>query len=356
MHCGVGDYTGRLASALSRDVDTRVSVLTSAFDAPSTAAQGFEVLRAMQSWHAHAVAKFSEITRALDPDVIHIQFPTQGYDSVRGLAAIAFHSRFRCRVPVVVTLHEFLPRSLGRLERQIHALALLASKIVAVRPGYFENLSWFMKALVGRDKVRFIPNASSVPQVNLSAAERASLKRSISSGSAQLVAFFGFSYPHKGVDLLFRIADPARHHLVLIGELSPADVYHRQLLALAESAEWRGRVTTTGFVDNVKAAQLLAAADAAVFPYRVGGGIWNSSLHAATDQGTFALTTSKERNGYDAAANVYYARPGDVEEMRQALLRHQGVRKEPGDRDAWIKIASLHKALYLSLVAGTVRR
>jgi glycosyltransferase involved in cell wall biosynthesis len=290
--------------------------------------------------------------RRVNPDIVHIQFPTQGYDTSSGLAVIAFFSRFRHRVPVVVTLHEFLPSTMTRANLYIHALALIANRIVVVRPEYYAAIPWPLRLFIPETKIRFITNAAAVPRVELSETERQAVKQDLGCGAGELVAFFGFSYPHKGVDLLFRIADPSRHHLLLIGELSPDDAYHAQLLKAADSDAWRGRVTITGFVEPAQAGRLLAAADAVVFPYRVGGGTWNSSLHAATGQGTFALTTSRERNGYDAEANIYYALPEAVDEMRQALVDHGGARRRHGPAaDPWIEIAKAHKELYASLVS-----
>jgi hypothetical protein len=65
----------------------------------------------------------------------------------------------------------------------------------------------------------------------------------------------------------------------------------------------------TGFLAPEQAGRLLAAADAAVFPFLDGGGEWNSSIHGAAAQGTFVLATSMNKRGYDAAKNIYYAAP-----------------------------------------------
>ena len=149
------------------------------------------------------------------------------------------------------------------------------------------------------------------------------------------------------------IGDPGRHHLLLIGELLPSDPYHRQLRALADSDRWRGKVTITGFVEPDRAARLLATSDAAVFPFSDGGGIWNSSLHAAMSQGTFAVVTSREREGYAADQNIYYAAPGAIDDMRAALVQYAGKRavENPSARNnEWSEIARAHVDLYQSVM------
>jgi glycosyltransferase involved in cell wall biosynthesis len=167
-------------------------------------------------------------------------------------------------------------------------------------------------------------------------------------GAARLVAYFGFIYAHKGAEQLFRIADHRRDHLLFIGEVSPGVADHAPVREAANAPEWKDRVTVTGFVDGNEAARLLSIADAVVFPHVRGGGIWNSSLHAAMRQGTFVITTSSERVGYDPATNVYYATPGDVASMKRALDAYAGTRNAGGAtaEKAWRDFAEAHRFVY----------
>jgi glycosyltransferase involved in cell wall biosynthesis len=216
-----------------------------------------------------------------------------------------------------------------------------------------------MSLLLGARPFRFIPNAAAIPAVFLADSEREAIRRSIGHAGRQIVAHFGFAYPHKGVERLFDIADPDRHHLLVIGELARANPYHARLLERAEAPPWTGRVTITGFVDPLRAARLLAASDAVVFPFLEGGGIWNSSVHAAMDQGTFVLTTSSERRGYDPAGNVYHAAPDVIDDMRSGLLAHIGTRRPPAIDAAqaeWTRIAKEHLALYRTVLGGKATR
>ena len=117
--------------------------------------------------------------------------------------------------------------------------------------------------------------------------------------ASRLVAYFGFIHLAKRVELLFEVADPLQHHLVLVGELNSEDEYHKRILYLINRQPWIGKVTVTGFLPAEEAGRILAAADAVVLPFRDGGGIWNTSIHASLAQGTFVLTTSREQHGYD---------------------------------------------------------
>jgi len=86
------------------------------------------------------------------------------------------------------------------------------------------------------------------------------------------------------------------------------------------------------------------------FPFIHGAEIWNTSIQAAVAQGTFVLTTSKEKHGYDEQANIYYAVPGNYEEMRIALDKHIGRRNPNPPRYDWEEIASAHLDLYKNIL------
>jgi glycosyltransferase involved in cell wall biosynthesis len=350
MRCGVGDYTERLARGLARCGDVEVSVITTTrADAPGDAETALSLRHVMQDWTIRRLPTLVSAVRSLRPDLVHLQFPTQGYDSVIGPALIPCLARTILSIPAVVTLHEYMPRS---LKSQVARFPMFscAAGIVVVRPDYQSKIPTPMSWFVRENKIRFVPNASVIPRASITSAEREAVRRSLGCGSRKLVSYFGFAYPYKGVEQLFGVADPGKHHLLLICELSPDDAYHARLLKLVNSSEWKDHVTITGFVDSGHAAKLLAAADAAVFPFTGGGGTWNSSLHAAMLQGTFAIVTSLERRGYAGDENVYYAAPGAVNDMRTALDQYAGNRNTPSLSDQWAEIARAHVELYQSVI------
>lgn len=356
MRCGVGDYAARLARALARHESASVVVLTSKSAVPAEYGNGIEVLPAISSWNRRAMGDYRPLLRRFRPDVLHVQFPTQGYDLIDGLVAMSFLCRFVHHMPVVVTLHEYLPTDYSPTARLMYELAFAATRIIVVRPEFRERIPSVARWLLPRRKFDLVRNASVVPRASLGALERNTLRRELGCRAARLIVFFGFMYEHKGVDLLFQIADAAQHHLLFIGALAPGDAYHARLMQLANSEQWRDKVTFSDFVEADAAARLMAAADAVVLPYRRGGGEWNSSLHAALSQDSFVLTTSPERSGYDESMNVYYARPEDVLEMRAALLRYQDRRftRQAGSDDPWREIARRHVDIYRAAGARDV--
>jgi glycosyltransferase involved in cell wall biosynthesis len=231
--------------------------------------------------------------------------------------------------------------------------AALGGGLVVVRPNYKAVMPGWYRWLTRRKKFEYIPNASAIPRVRLSEEEKCAIQSHFAPPGSRLIVYFGFVHPAKRLELLFEIADPTEHHLVLICDLDPKDQYHKEILSRINSEPWVGKVTVPGFMAAEEAGRLLAAADAVVLPFRDGSGSWNTSVHAAAIQGSFVLTTSREEHGYRSQQNLYYARPDDVADMRDALRVYVGSRRFEISEDPasdWESIADAHRSFYASVI------
>ncbi len=348
MKCGVGDYTAQLAQALAANEDTVVAVLADvAASKTPVAASRLQVFPIAHGWTFSDLPEILRSVRRWRPDVIHIQYPGQGYRSNMPFLMPTLFGLMG--VPVVQTWHNYYEPV-----TRWHYLpnALLPGGLVVVRPEYIAQMPGWYRRLIAHKKFRYIPNASAIPRLELSGAERMAIHTQFAPVDRHLIVYFGFIFPPKGVELLFEIADPVFDHIVIAGEMNPADPYHRAILDRAQHATWAHQTTATGFLPPLEAARILAAADAVVLPFREGGGTWNTSIHGAAIQGTLVLTTSVERHGFDATDNIYYARPGDVADMRQALRMYVGHRNSADMTSHfanWNSIAQEHLELYRNL-------
>jgi glycosyltransferase involved in cell wall biosynthesis len=349
MTCGVGDYTHALAGALAGRPGVEVGVLTSA-EAGPTGSEKYPVFPAVRDWKRADFAEVKAVVGSFKPDVVHLQYPTAGY---RNTLAWQLPIRLSALgLPVVQTWPEYFPREL-RLALPHIIMGLPPGDLIVVRPGYEREMSWWSRLLMAHKRMHLISNAPTIPKVVLTDVERAAVRERFGAGGKALLAFFGFLFENKGIDDVLRIMDPQRHHLVLVGDVKEWDPYQRDLLHRVRQPPLAGSVTVTGFVPAGEAATVLAAADAVVLTFREGGGSWNTTIKAAALQGTFVLTTSRERHGFDADANIYYARPGDTEDMKQALALHLGRRNPNPSPEAagpsWQQIAERHIAIYQPL-------
>jgi glycosyltransferase involved in cell wall biosynthesis len=354
MKCGVGDYTAHLATALSRTATIDVAVLTDVSASPKPTDFEFEVFPICRGWTMSDLTRIASVVRGWRPDLIHIQYPTQGYGQryLPWFLPVLFRIAL---VPVVQTWHGYDSR---RMTRRLLPNSLLSGGLIVVRPEYLEMMDPLYRWLNRRKHARFIPNASTIPPIQLSDDERAAVRLRFCGPERGLIVFFGFAYPDRGAELLFQIANARQHNLVFISDLNPSDRYHKLILDQAQSAPWAGKVRVTGYLPAEEVGRTLAAADAVLLPFRDGGGMWNTSIRAAISQGTFVLTTSRQQHGYDSIDNTYYARPDDVADMRNALEKHIGKRTETnsvGLLRNWESIAQAHIALYQTVASARIR-
>ena len=346
--CGVGEYSSHLAKALTEGRSSRVGILTTSSRGPAeTTESGIEVFRRIPDWTLSSLPPALRFIADDQPDCVHIQYPTQGYDGPLAMVLPVF-LRLQ-HIPVVQTWHEHYSECAALGWPNL----LACDALIHVQPDLPRRLPRWVRIALGNTPVRFIRNASTIPVDRVDRNEVSRLKREISP-DRPLVCFFGFANPNKGVERLFGIADPAAHHLVLLCDLDDTNPYQSGILRMARERPWAGHVTVTGFLPAERVAAHLAAADAVVFPFLNGAGEWNTSLQAAASTGAFTLATTRDpaRYGYDAAANLFYCGCDALSEMRDALGRYVGRRVAPRTGSPWNDIASAHEDVYRSVCPG----
>ncbi|MGH7702670.1 MAG: glycosyltransferase [Gemmatimonadales bacterium] len=347
MECGVGSYSESLARALARRPDVEVAVLADRRAAEREPDEPYKTYAVIETWRGEDFKRVEELVRDFKPDIIHIQYPTLAY--TRDLPWLLPAYLWRFRAPVVQTWHEYYPNEIGPTWRDF-ALALTPGGVIVVRPRYLQTMPWWYRLLLWHKPFVFIPNASSIPKVVLSPAERAEIRARYVPAGKSLVSFFGFFYEHKGIDDLIEAVDPEKHHLLLVGSPQPGDPYQAKLLERLSQRPLSTFISLAGYLPGEDAARVLAASDAVALPYRRGGGSWNTSIQAAVLQGTFTLSTSFEEHGYDPWKNIYYARPGDVADLREGLAAHIGTRNLGENEDnlppTWENVVERHLAFY----------
>jgi glycosyltransferase involved in cell wall biosynthesis len=337
--CGIGDYSERLAQVLAERGHWTPVVLTTTAKATS---DYFEIVHSDPTKIGFRDAL--NAIRLVRPDVVHIQYPSTA--PISSLVPVA--ARRISGLPVVQTWHEHFRECIQLSWMNLLGLDALVYVRDNLPPMLPPLVAHFMKGKLAAH----IPNASSIRPATLSPVER-DASRSRIAGQRQTVVFFGFAHPNKGVHLLFDIANPDRHHIVLITQLDSQNDYQRAVLERSASPPWCGHVTVTGFLPEQEVAKTLAAADAVVFPFPEGIGAWNTSVLAAMESGALVVGTTRDSSmaGYDAKKNVYLAPCGDIASMREGLATHIGQRNPVSTAgNSWTSLASAHEALYEALV------
>ena len=342
--CGVGDYTFHLANALAARQKVEVGVLTNAGQVNAFYDNLVKVFRTVSSWRNKSLLEVRHVVSDFHPDVVHIQYPTQGYG---GRPPQLLPALLRLMgAPVVQTWHEHY------YESGVSWPNLLAcDALIYVRPDFPQKIPRWVTRCLSNIPVVYVPNASTIPVVLLSEEEAGTIRKSLS-GGRPIVCFFGFAHVNKGLEHIFEIADPEKHHLVLICDLSSQDAYQANILRLANQAPWAGKVTVTGFQSSQRVGEILAVADAVVFPFPNGAGEWNTSLKASEAAGAFTLATTQDMTllGYHENTNTYFAGCGQITGMRNALNKYLGRRNRTRIENEWERIALAHEQVYKQLV------
>jgi glycosyltransferase involved in cell wall biosynthesis len=343
LKCGVGDYSMQLALALSNEPGATVAVLTSRAAGLLANPGRVLVLAEIVGWRISEARKAFRLIQEFSPDVVHVQYPTQGYGKGQLPSFIPFLSKL-AGAKVVQTWHEPIH---WRHTLQLLLRLVVSSEAVVVRSAFRSMLNPLASRILRRKRLHYISGASTLPRSKLSVADSASLRRAYLMGQQRLLVFFGFIYPPKGVHLLFEIGDPQTDHIVIAGEFGATPEYRDRLVALSDG-DWTGKVTYTGFLPPEHAAALLSVADAVILPFLQGGGNWNSSIHGAIANSAYVITTTSGPPSYDPVNNVASTRIGDVAAMRHELALCDRRRTVPSKSEfvTWKGIATCHMRIY----------
>lgn len=367
--CGVGDYTASLCGALAKQ-GLEVSIVTSSYlGIPRQESGNPKIFPIIKSWHLHQARNAMRAICQTEPDVVVFQIPHLEYRR-RILCNLLIPLVKACRpsARIVVTFHEMIePRDLSwkralNLGRVIVSVAC-ADAVAVVAPAYrytFQAVVHKVWPWSRRVPLYVIPVASSIPPSALGPDELRRLRERMGfSNGSRLLTYFGFINADKGFDDALNVVSRLCHRrfparLLVIGRFDPSDPYHRAMEQRIVRDGLDRHVTITGFLEAREAADHLAMSDAAILPFRKGLHPKSTTFLAARAQGVFTITTSTGSTGYSDEENVYYARPGDIEAMADAVCRYAGKRlpsrnvRKPPD---WTNIADRYREVFRDLVS-----
>lgn len=347
--CGVADYIFRLESTLKSFENITIGVIVTKNNFRKED-HLTNFLIEVEGWYWSELGRIKNAIKEWQPDIIHIQYPTQGFFNQRMPELLPLIFRV-LGFKTVITLHEPPPNKYRT--QLLSLLPILGSiGIIYVRPNlkdyYFPSI-W---KVLGNRKTALIFNSAAISKANLSEVHAADIKTELLNGRKRLIVFFGFIYRNKGLEDILEVMNPEVDQVIFIGSIGDMS-YVDQLKLMAKNKGVDKYINFTGFLDKQIVESYLAVADVVILPFKDGGGIWNSSIHSAVIQGTFVITTSLSNLGYDVVNNIYFVRPGDLVKIKYAICQYSGTKVTPKD-DAiiWQGIGRDHLSFFNYLLSS----
>lgn len=296
MPCGVGDSAWELARQLA-GMDVDIEAITDKQALPCDREDDdfgrdscpFPVHNVIPNWGLMGIKKIVRSIEKLDPNILHIHYPTIAYG--KGLAmpflSMLIHAR-RKKIKIVVTLHEF---KLSHTLRRQASFMLSESADAIVMPCPLE-----IEALIRRHKSFEEKNHYAIPVGPVGPSPdpipdemklqlRQTVRDSWGVGEDDVVLLhYGTPTKSKGLEVLFkalkRLKDEGETpRLMIAGDFRPKeDEFHELLqkqtigLGVAKQVTWLGRRK----IDELPG--IFLAADIGVFPFLDGWSFRRSSM------------------------------------------------------------------------------
>ena len=334
VRCGVGTYTMRLLCALSQISDEiHLTYVAPYGERPEQLAASTDYVNAAPG------SEFRKYVRQNRSEILHLQFPSATL-AFSGYRQDLFFCRMRYGNRMVITAHEPI------VTRDWALTVFAASRILSVR-GPSAIPLW---KRLNSQTVISIQNPSMLPKVTLTPAQRKKIRSQLGiQRGKKLICFLGFLTSSVQLEWMLASCNPKEHELVVMGQIPPhideqADFYE----SMCHKYSWDPHRVLKGYVPDLRAAEILSASDVVFLPFHNGcQESINTSYLAARLQGTYIITTSTCRCGYEASQNTYFVPVGDIELFKRAINFVPESSKLPASNImTWESLANLHLDVY----------
>jgi glycosyltransferase involved in cell wall biosynthesis len=347
--CGVGDYTKKLAEALSLKKNVSISVLTSSYLGIKPQKKPARVIPAVDSWRMSGAVKIAGMIKKEGPDIVHFEYPNTQYK--KNLSGNLLPVLLRGgKTKIVETWHEPVVK-LGILGRiRVMFTMFFADALIFVEKKNYDTLPWYVKAAGAGKKTAFIDIGSNIPAMDITPAMRKAIKKSSGvKANQRLMVTFGFITETKGFDALLEVFDPETFKWVHLGEVNEGEHFQEKWKEKAESLGFYKLIKFIPGLPEGEVAKWLNAADVCVFPFTKGVSKRHGSFLAAASQRCYIVTTRFEKLGFDKKENIWYVAPGDTTGLKRAMM-FRAKNKKRDMVPPWGGIAEKHMDFYRNIL------
>jgi len=373
MKCGIGDYTGHLAKALSgRRCEVAMATSTANHAGEFGSRNGITWVP-VRKWSVRSLIETARVLKAAPPDVVHLQYPGKVFRRSVGVVCAPLIFRHVLNRPFVTTLHVFRAM-IAYKKPPFVAVGAASDHIVVTAEREKDTLA--ILGLAGRTTyIPIGPNLGWDGGPLQDERERQRIRSEWGIGPQEFaVCSYGFIERNKRlesvIEAVARLDGRTPVHLLVIGPFEPASIrYHRELASLTERFNVKHRVHWAGYRSTRDVIGLLSAADAAVLLYPDGLSWQRTALLTALSCGLPVIGN----NGPGIPADIEHGRnvlliadstPQSVYGALQTLAGDPGIRHKLSStgrqtalrRPNWDQVAQEHVDMYSRVVRGYAAR
>jgi len=393
QRCGVADYLAHLRNALESQGVVSQVVTT---EESAHAVNQPDVIGAVKDWSLPSLVPLVRSLLSHPTDILHIQHAAGSYGFQRPIFLLPLLLRsLGYRPPIVTTAHEY-----GWWEWEpgwIQANWLEFAKNWGQKRGWWdredgwlltgsqailtpnENIAAIVRDRLPylRDRLHIIPIAANV---SVAPSDRPTARHQLRQtcgwpNDAEVIAFFGFLHPVKGIETLLQAMQRIhstypKARLLLVGGVETlslqgedAQRYWQKLQTLINELGLKDIAHCTGYVSDEQASHFLSGADIGVLPFNPGVTLKSGSFLALlAHQLPTIITESDETDPILKQADwIKRIPPRDTSALTDALIALLGDRPQRQhstqaghqfvQNRTWEAIASQHRTLYEKLLS-----
>jgi glycosyltransferase involved in cell wall biosynthesis len=288
LRCGVGDYVSQLARTLAAR-GNEVHVITSK---SAGNGGGGEIVHAVVSrWTPLAMYRLLRTIRALRPEVVHMQYPTNGYGYQIGPQALVMLCRLS-GMKVITTSHEFIR---ARFLRKLSLIPLFLFSHALIFTSEEERVAISISMPWLRSK---FSRSSTIIPVGTNIPVEAHHEK-LPAGS-RTVSFFGLFFPGRLIELVIDVFREISHRMPdvrfrFIGDVHPLhEDYFQTIRSYAERELPDGRFEWFTGRSPEEISHALSASAVCLLPYPDGATFRRTTLIAALALGIPVVTTRSD--------------------------------------------------------------
>ncbi|MCR3757947.1 glycosyltransferase [Clostridium felsineum] len=298
LKCGVGDYSDILCDYLNKNPNIELNVITSSNIHSSF---NYNIYNLINKWSISELTKVLKIVKKLNPDIVHIQYPTLSYkrNIMINMLPYFLHKRYK----VIVTLHEYSDSSiLGKVRSEVGIL--FSHFLIVVDDRY--NVDLRRKKIFSKKPIKKICIGSNIPKSKKTYSELLKLRNKLLlKNKKMIVGYFGFINDKKGLEnivlalKLLKDNGYKEFQFNIIGELYTNNKYHNKIVNMINDLGLNKEVIITGYLEKQLVGDYVKVCDVIVLPFTDGLSSKNGSFLCALQEEKNIITT------YPQIENVY---------------------------------------------------